>query len=78
MRRRDFIAIGGAAIAWPRAAQASEMRRLAVLTTFGDSDALAQGSVRFRASGGRVFVDDALPERSHHILHDKGVLPAVR
>jgi len=43
MRRRDFIAFGGAAIAWPRAAQASEMRRIAVLTTFGDSDALAQG-----------------------------------
>ncbi|HYS84035.1 MAG TPA: hypothetical protein VEN78_03420 [Bradyrhizobium sp.] len=41
MRRRDFIAFGGAAIAWPRAAQASEMRRIAVLTTFGDSDALA-------------------------------------
>jgi hypothetical protein len=43
MRRRDFIAFGGAAIAWPRPAQASEMRRIAVLTTFGDSDALAQG-----------------------------------
>ena len=42
MRRRDFIAFGGAAIVWPRAAQASEMRRIAVLTTFGDSDALAQ------------------------------------
>jgi putative ABC transport system substrate-binding protein len=43
MRRRDFIAFGGAAIARPRAAQASEMRRIAVLTTFGDSDVLAQG-----------------------------------
>jgi putative ABC transport system substrate-binding protein len=43
MRRRDFIALGGAAIVWPRSAQASEMRRIAVLTTFGDSDALAQG-----------------------------------
>jgi hypothetical protein len=78
MRRRDFIALGSAAIAWPRAAQASEMRRLAVLTTFGDSDALAQGSVRFRASSGRVFVSDALPQRPDHVLHDQRVLPAVR
>ena len=51
VRRRDFIALGGAAIAWPRAAQASEMRRLAVLTTFGDSTQMAGASQGDRARG---------------------------
>ncbi len=55
MRRRDFIAFGGAAIAWPRAAQASEMRRIAVLTTFGDSDALGSFFVSLLQRSGQPF-----------------------
>ena len=38
----------------------------------------AISSVRLRASGGPVFVDDALPQRPDHIFHDQRVLPAVR
>jgi len=65
MRRRDFIAFGGAAIAWPRAAQASEMRRIAVLTTFGDSDALAQGwDAAFRKGLDESGWHDAATSRS--------------
>ena len=45
MRRRDFIALTGAAITWSRTtrAQQARMRRIAVLTTFADTDALVQG-----------------------------------
>ena len=38
----------------------------------------AISSMRFRASGGRAFVSDTLPQRPDHILHDKRILPAVR
>ena len=70
MRRRDFIPLAVAAIAWPHAARAehvSQMRRIAVLTTFADSDSVAQGwHAAFRKGldeagwhdGGNVRIDD--------------------
>jgi putative ABC transport system substrate-binding protein len=43
MRRRDFIGIIGGAAAWPIATRAAEtIYRIGVLTTFSDSDALAE------------------------------------
>ena len=44
--RRQFVALLGGAAAWPmvaRAQQSGGMRRIGVLTTFSDSDALAEG-----------------------------------
>jgi putative ABC transport system substrate-binding protein len=47
MRRREFIGlVGVATVARPivaRAQQTSRMRRIGLLTTFSDSDALAEG-----------------------------------
>jgi ABC-type uncharacterized transport system substrate-binding protein len=48
MRRREFIALGGAAVAWPRAGRAQQperMRRIGVLMGFAESDSEGQAFI---------------------------------
>ena len=49
MRRREFLGVLGAAVALPlavRAQQPERMRRIGVMSVFGENDADAQSSVR--------------------------------